>query len=138
MGIRKVGVAGRGFMGAGIAQVCAQSGYEVVVTGRSKQSLNKGITTIDYYLSRDVEKGRISQQDKDSTLARIKESLNQEDLSDRDLIIETVPEDMELKKRIFAELDQICPEHTILCSDTLSLPCASKQATRGCQGGHDQ
>jgi len=121
MGIKKVGVAGRGFMGAGIAQVCAQSGYEVVVVGRSKQSLNKGIATIEYYLSRDVEKGRISQQDKDSTLARIKESLAQEDLSDCDLVIEAVPEDMELKKSIFAELDRICPRHTILCSNTSCL-----------------
>jgi 3-hydroxybutyryl-CoA dehydrogenase len=121
MGIKKVGVAGRGFMGAGIAQVCAQSGYEVVVIGKNKQSLNKGIATIEYYLGRDVKKGRISQQDKDSTLARIKESLTQEDLSDRDLVIETVPEDMELKKRIFAELDRICPRHTILCSNTSCL-----------------
>jgi 3-hydroxybutyryl-CoA dehydrogenase len=121
MGIKKVGVAGRGFMGAGIAQVCAQSGYEVVVVGRSKQSLNKGIATIEYYLSRDVEKGRISQQDKDSTLARIKESLTQEDLSDRDLVIEAVPEDMELKKKVFTELDRTCPRHTILCSNTSCL-----------------
>jgi 3-hydroxybutyryl-CoA dehydrogenase len=121
MGLKKVGVIGRGFMGAGIAQVCAQSGYEVVVVGRSKQSLNKGTATIEYYLSRDVEKGRISQQDKDSTLARIKESLTQEDLSDRDLIIEAVPEHMELKKGIFTELDRICPRHTILCSNTSCL-----------------
>ena len=121
MQIKKVGVAGRGFMGAGIAQVCAQSGYEVVVVGRSKQSLNKGTATIEYYLSRDVEKGRISQQDKDSTLARIKESLTQDDLSDRDLVIEAVPEDMELKKMIFTELDRICPRHTILCSNTSCL-----------------
>jgi 3-hydroxybutyryl-CoA dehydrogenase len=121
MGIKKVGVAGRGFMGAGIAQVCAQSGYEVVIVGRSKQSLNKGIATIEYYLSRDVEKGRISQQDKDSTLARIKESLTQEDLSDRDLVIEAVPEDMELKKKVFTELDRTCPRHTILCSNTSCL-----------------
>jgi 3-hydroxybutyryl-CoA dehydrogenase len=121
MGIKKVGVIGRGFMGAGIAQVCAQSGYDVVVVGKSKQSLNKGIATIEYYLNRDIEKGRISQQDRDSTLARIKESLTQEDLSDRDLIIEAVPEHMELKKGIFTELDRICPRHTILCSNTSCL-----------------
>jgi 3-hydroxybutyryl-CoA dehydrogenase len=65
--INKVGVIGCGFMGAGIVQVCAQSGYEVTVTEISKQILNKGILTIEYYLGRGVEKGRISQQDEDST-----------------------------------------------------------------------
>ena len=93
MGIKKVGVVGGGFMGSGIVQVCAQSGYEVVLVARREQSLNKGIATIEYYLSRDVEKGRISQQDKDLTRARIKGSLTQEDLNDRDLVIEAIPED---------------------------------------------
>jgi len=121
MEINKVGVVGCGFMGAGIVQVCAQSGYEVTVTEISEQILSKGILTIEYYLSRGVEKGRISQQDKDSTQSRIKGSISLEDLSDRDLVIEAVPEDMKLKKRIFAELDRICPRHTILCSNTSCL-----------------
>ena len=121
MEITKVGVVGCGFMGAGIVQVCAQSGYEVTVTEISEQILSKGILTIEYYLSRGVEKGRISQQDKDSTQSRIKGSISLEDLSDRDLVIEAVPEDMKLKKRIFAELDRICPRHTILCSNTSCL-----------------
>ncbi|MEE8619910.1 MAG: 3-hydroxyacyl-CoA dehydrogenase family protein [Dehalococcoidia bacterium] len=121
MEINKVGVVGCGFMGAGIVQVCAQSGYEVTVTEISKQILSKGILTIEYYLGRGVEKGRISQQDKDSTQSRINGSISLEDLSDRDLIIEVVPEDMKLKKRILTELDQICPRHTILCSNTSCL-----------------
>ena len=121
MEINKVGVVGCGFMGAGIVQVCAQSGYEVTVTEISEQILSKGILTIEYYLGRGVEKGRISQQDKDSTQSRINGSISLEDLSDRDLIIEAVPEDMKLKKRIFTELDRICPRHTILCSNTSCL-----------------
>ena len=121
MRIKKVGVVGCGFMGAGIAQVCAQSGYEVVVAEISEQILSKGMATIEYYLGRDVEKGRLSQQDKVLTLSRIKKSLTQEDLNDRDLVIEAVPEDGELKKRIFVGLDKICPTHTILCSNTSCL-----------------
>jgi 3-hydroxybutyryl-CoA dehydrogenase len=121
MGIKKVGVVGGGFMGSGIVQVCAQSGYEVMLLARREQSLNKGIATIEYYLSRDVEKGKISRQDKDLTLSRIKGSLTQEDLSDRDLVIEAIPEDMERKKKVFVELDRICPGHTILCSNTSCL-----------------
>jgi 3-hydroxybutyryl-CoA dehydrogenase len=121
MRIKKVGVVGCGFMGAGIAQVCAQSGYEVVVAEISEQILSKGMATIEYYLGRDVKNGRISQQDKDLTMSRIKKSLTQEDLNDRDLVIEAVPEDGELKKRIFVGLDKICPTHTILCSNTSCL-----------------
>ena len=121
MGIKKVGVVGCGFMGAGIVQVCARSGYEVVAVEINEQILSKGMATIGYYLGRDVKKGRISQQDKDLTMSRIKKSLTQEDLNDRDLVIEAVPEDGELKKRIFVGLDKICPTHTILCSNTSCL-----------------
>jgi 3-hydroxybutyryl-CoA dehydrogenase len=121
MRIKKVGVVGGGFMGSGIVQVCAQSGYDVVLVGRREESLNKGIATIEYYLSRDVEKGKISQRDKDLTLSRIKKSLNQEDLNDHDLVIEAIPEDMERKKKIFVELDKICPGRTILCTNTSCL-----------------
>lgn len=121
MKIKKVGVVGCGFMGSGIAQVCAQSGYEVVIVETSAQILRKGIARIEYYLGRDVEKGRLSQQDKDLTRGRIKGSITPEDLNDRQLVIEAVPEDLGLKKRIFAELDRICPGHTILCSNTSCL-----------------
>jgi 3-hydroxybutyryl-CoA dehydrogenase len=121
MRIKKVGVVGGGFMGSGIVQVCAQSGYEVMLVGRRAESLNKGMATIGYYLGRDVEKGKISQRDKDLTLSRIKKSLSQEDLNDRDLVIEVISEDMERKKKVFVELDRICPGHTILCSNTSCL-----------------
>jgi 3-hydroxybutyryl-CoA dehydrogenase len=121
MEIKKVGVVGCGFMGAGIVQVCAQSGYEVVVTEISEQALSKGLATIEYYLSRNVEKGRLSQRDEDSTRARIKGSNTLEALNGRDLVIEAIPEDMELKKKVFVQLDKICARHTILCSNTSCL-----------------
>src|SRR4030042_1851543 len=91
MEVRKVGVVGCGFMGAGIAQVCAQSGYEVVVAEISEQILSKGMATIEYYLGRDVEKGRLSQQDKDLTRARITESTTLKALNEVDLVIEAIP-----------------------------------------------
>ncbi len=121
MEVNKVGVVGCGFMGAGIVQVCAQSGYEVTVVEISEQILSKGMLTIEYYLGRGVEKGRISQKDKDSTLSRIKGSITLEDLNNCDIVIEAVPEDMKLKKSIFTELDRSCPRHTILCSNTSCL-----------------
>ena len=124
MEIKKVGVVGCGFMGAGIVQVCAQFGYEVVVVEISEQILSKGIAIIEYYLGRSVEKGRISQQDKDSTRSRIKGSFTLEGLNDRDLVIEAIPEDMEHKKKVFVQLDSICPGHTILCSNTSCLSVA--------------
>jgi 3-hydroxybutyryl-CoA dehydrogenase len=121
VGIKKVGVVGCGFMGSGIVQVCARSGYEVVVVETSQQALSKGIGTIEYYLGRDVEKGRLSKKDKDSTRARITGSTILEALSDRDLVIEAIPEDRERKKKVFVELDRGCPAHTILCSNTSCL-----------------
>ena len=121
MAIKKVGVVGGGFMGSGIVQVCAQSGYDVVLVARRQQSLDKGIASIEYYLSRDVEKGRISQQGRDSARSRIRGSLSQADLNDRDLVIEAIPEDMERKKKVFADMDRVCPPHAILCSNTSCL-----------------
>jgi 3-hydroxybutyryl-CoA dehydrogenase len=121
MRVEKVGVVGCGFMGAGIVQVCAQSGYEVVVVEISEHILSKGLATIEYYLSRNVVKGRLSQKDRDSTRARIRGSSTLETLNGRDLVIEAIPEDMELKKKVFVQLDKICPEHTILCSNTSCL-----------------
>lgn len=118
MEIKKVGVIGCGFMGSGITQVCAQSGYQVVVSEVNDELLNKGLTTIDYYLTRSVLKGKISQQDKDSALARIKGTTNTKDFSDCDLVIEVVLENIDLKKEVFVKVDKICPERTILASNT--------------------
>jgi len=118
MEIKKVGVVGCGFMGSGITQVCAQSGYQVVVSEINDELLNKGLTTIDYYLTRSVLKGKISQLDKDSALARIKGTTNTKDFSDCDLVIEVVPENIDLKKEVFVKVDKICPERTTLASNT--------------------
>jgi len=121
MAIRKIGVVGCGFMGSGIVQTCAQSGYEVVVTDISEQVLNRGIARIEYYLNRAVQKGRISPGDKGLILCRIKGSIGLRDLDDRDLVIEAIPEDMAVKTKVFGELDSICRPDTILCTNTSCL-----------------
>jgi len=121
MEIKKVGVVGCGTMGSGITQVCAQSGYQVVVSEINDELLNKGLAAINSVLTKSVDKGKISQQDKDTTLDRIKGTTNTKDFYDCDLIIEAAIENMELKKKIFAELDKICPKHAILATNTSCL-----------------
>jgi len=121
MEIKKVGVVGCGLMGSGVAQVCAQSGYQVVVSEINDELLNKGLASINKFLAKSIEKGKISEQDKDATLGRIKGTTNINDFSDCDLVIEAVTENMDLKKKVFAELDKVCPQHAILASNTSAL-----------------
>ena len=121
MEINKVGVVGCGMMGAGITQACAQSGYQVVVSEINDELLNKGLASIEKILARSVEKERISQQDMNAILQRIKGTTSIKDFSDCDLIIEAVVENLEIKKKIFASLDGVCPTHTILATNTSSM-----------------
>jgi 3-hydroxybutyryl-CoA dehydrogenase len=121
MEIKKVGVVGAGIMGAGIVQVSAQSGFQVVMSDINDEFVKKGLGTINSILGRSVEKGRMSQEDKDAVMGRIKGTTNMQDFSTCDLVIEAVPENMELKKKTFAQLDKVCPKHTILASNTSCL-----------------
>ena len=122
MKIQRVGVVGMtGFMGQGIAQVCAQYGYQVVGSSRSEERVKESLAAIDSRLTKSVARGKISQQDKDLALTRIKGTTNMKDFGDCDLVIETVVEDMDLKKRIFAELDVICAEDSVLATNTSCL-----------------
>ncbi|MDD5287869.1 MAG: 3-hydroxyacyl-CoA dehydrogenase family protein [Dehalococcoidales bacterium] len=121
MKIEKVGVVGFGFMGSGITQISAQAGYEVVVQDSKEEALGRGLSSIDKYLGRSVEKGRISESQKNAILARIKTTSDLNELKDCDIIIEVIPEDMLLKKKMFAALDRICSPHAILTSNTSCL-----------------
>jgi 3-hydroxybutyryl-CoA dehydrogenase len=121
MEIKKVGVVGCGFMGSGIAQVCAQSGYQVVVSEINDELLNNGLASINGFLTKGVEKGKMSQQDKDTTLGRIKGTTTMSDFADCDLVVEAIIEKMDLKKKVFAELDKICPPPAILVTNTSCL-----------------
>ena len=122
MEIKRVGVVGCGFMGSGITQVSAQAGYEVIVSDVSEAVLDKGLSSIDYYLGRAVEKGKLAKQEKEAVLSRIKGTREIKDFSGCDLVIEVVPEELELKKKVFAELDKVCPKEAILASNTSCLP----------------
>jgi len=121
MKIKKVGVVGCGQMGSGITQVCAQSGYQVTVSEVSDELLNKGLASINSSLAKSVEKEKITPQDKDATFARIKGITNIKDFGDCDLVIEAAVENLDLKKKIFAELDKTCPKHAILATNTSCL-----------------
>ena len=121
MEIKKVGVVGCGAMGAGIAQISAQSGYDVMVREINEDVLNKGLASIKKVLSKGVEKGKVAQEEMDKTLARISRATRMEDLSGCDLVIEAVVEDLDLKREVFSELDKICPEQAILSTNTSCL-----------------
>lgn len=121
MEIKKVGVVGAGLMGNGIAQTIAQSGYQTRISEINDQLLNKGMGMIKNNLSNAVSKGRMAQTDMDAILGRITGTTNVKDFNDCDLIVEAAVENMELKKKIFAELDQICQPHTIIGTNSSSL-----------------
>ena len=121
MEIKKIGVVGCGSMGAGIAQLSAQSGFDVLVSEVNDDVLGKGMASIQKVLAKGVAKEKISQETMDQTLARIKGTNSINELSGCDLVIEAVVEDLDLKKTVFAELDRICPEHTILGTNTSCL-----------------
>ncbi len=121
MEIKKVGVVGCGLMGAGIAQISAQSNYPVVVSEINEELLNKGLKIIDKTLAKSVEKGKLAEQDKAAIQGRVKGTTNVEDFADCDLIVEAAVENMDLKKKIFADLDRICPPHAVLATNTSCL-----------------
>lgn len=122
MGIQKVMVIGAGQMGSGIAQVCAQAGYDVKLNDMKQEFFERGLGVITKNLTRDVEKGRKTEEEKAAILGRISMSLDLQDASDVDIIIEAAVENMEVKQSIFKQIDQIAPAHAILATNTSSLP----------------
>src|SRR5215813_4725158 len=121
MAIAKVGVVGCGLMGAGIAQVCAASGFSTIIREVSPELVDKGLKGIEKNLARLVEKGTISDSAKSEIRGRLTGTTVIEDLKDSDLIIEAILEQLPAKRELFSALDRLCPEKTIFASNTSSL-----------------
>ena len=121
MEIKKIGVLGAGAMGNGIAQVCAQAGYTVVMRDIADEFVQRGLKTIEGFLSKSVEKGKITEDDKKKTQDRITGTTKVADLKDVDFAIEAVLEDLELKKQVFQEMDSLTRLEVILATNTSSM-----------------
>ncbi len=125
MDIRKIAVLGAGSMGTGIVQVCAQAGYAVTMIDISEAALTGAINNIRQLLERGVKKGRLTSDEAAAIIERIKYTSDFSQVANADLVIEAVPEDLDLKQELFKRLDANCPAHTILATNTSSLPVTS-------------
>ncbi|AQP54010.1 3-hydroxybutyryl-CoA dehydrogenase [Vagococcus penaei] len=122
MNLEKIMVIGSGQMGNGIAQVSAQAGYQVILNDVKQEFAEKGLANITKNLTRDVEKGRKTEEEKQAVLDRITLSTDKKDAASCQLVIEAAVENFEIKKAIFKELDEIVSEDVILSTNTSSLP----------------
>lgn len=129
--MKKIGVLGTGTMGAGIIQVLAQNGYEVVLRARRQTSVDGGIAKVTKNLEKMVAREKITEADKADILSRISGSTEIEIVKDADLIIEAATENMEAKKALFKELDELCKPGTILATNTSSLSITEIAAATG-------
>lgn len=121
MNIKTIGVVGAGTMGNGIAQVAAQAGYNVVMRDIEDRFVQGGLKNIDKFLSKSVEKGKMTADDKNAVMGRIKGTTKMEDLKDVDFVVEVVVEVMDVKKKVFAELDELTRKDVVLSTNTSSM-----------------
>lgn len=121
MPIKRVGVVGFGLMGSGIAQVCAQAGYDTVIREVGQPLLDKGFGRVESSIARIVTAGKMTEDDAKAARGRMRGTTALEDLKDCDLVIEAVVEEMDAKKEVFGTLDRLCSETTIFASNTSSL-----------------
>ena len=128
MGLKSIGIVGCGLMGSGIAEVCARADYRVLVREVNEELLERGLGRIQKSLGKAVAREKISQDQADHTLARIQGTLDLADFAECDLVIEAAVENMDLKKSIFAELDDILAPHALLASNT-SSQCITEMAS---------
>ena len=122
MEIKTFGVVGAGQMGSGIAQVAAMSGLNVIMNDINDACVQRGMATIERFLSKSVEKGKLSQADQTAVLTRFKTSTNLQDMASADFVVEAATENEKLKLEIFATLDRVCRPEVILSTNTSSIP----------------
>jgi 3-hydroxybutyryl-CoA dehydrogenase len=121
MEIKAIGVLGAGSMGNGIAQVAAQAGYQVVMRDIEERFVENGLKAIDKFLAKGIERGKMTEDQKKSILSRINGTTRMEDLMEVDFVIEAVFEDLDLKKNVFKQLDELTRSHVILTTNTSSM-----------------
>ncbi|HVE93283.1 MAG TPA: 3-hydroxybutyryl-CoA dehydrogenase [Acidimicrobiales bacterium] len=121
MTIKRVGVVGSGIMGSGVAEVAAKAGYEVVVRSRQQETADGMVAALEKSLARQVEKGRLSEEDRDATVGRVRATAQISDLADCDLVLESIVEDLATKKALFNELDRVVQDSAILATNTSTL-----------------
>jgi 3-hydroxybutyryl-CoA dehydrogenase len=122
MTVKRVGIVGSGIMGSGVAEVAAKAGIEVVLRSRKQETADKTVAGLEKSLNKQVEKGRLSEEDRDGALQRVTATSDFNELAACDLVLESVVEDLATKKELFNELDRICGESTILATNTSTLP----------------
>jgi len=122
MDIKTFGVIGAGQMGNGIAQVAAMSGLQVIMSDIKDEFVQRGLENITKILSRSVDKARMSVEEKDATLDRIRTTVDNKDMSAADFVVEAATENEPLKFKIFRDLDEICRPEVILATNTSSIP----------------
>lgn len=121
MSIKKAMVVGAGQMGSGIAQICLEHGIETTLVDTSMELVDRSRAKIDYFLARKVEKGKLSQEQKDADMLLLRKSTSCEDGKDCDLVVEAATENLNIKLEIFAQLDEIMQPDAILCTNTSSM-----------------
>ena len=122
MGIKKIGVIGAGTMGHGISLVAAKAGFDVTMQDIKDEFVQKGLSKIERFLDKSIEKGKMTAEEKKKILSKIKGTTKLEDLKDCDLIVEAIFEDVTVKKDIFKKLDKLCKKETIFASNTSTIP----------------
>jgi 3-hydroxybutyryl-CoA dehydrogenase len=131
MSIARVGIVGSGIMGSGIAETAAVSGFEVVLRSRSQSTADATLAALEKSLNRQVEKGKKTEAERDEALGRVTGTSELDALAACDLVIESVVEDLEVKKQLFAELDGIVAEGAILATNTSTLPVVEMAVVTG-------
>ncbi len=121
MTIKRVGILGSGIMGSGIAEVAAKTGHEVVLRSRKQETADAMVASLTKSLAKQVDRGKLSEEDRDAVLGRVTATDHIGAVADCDLVIESVVEDMDIKKALFAELDGICKDSAILATNTSTL-----------------
>jgi 3-hydroxybutyryl-CoA dehydrogenase len=122
MTIKKIGIIGAGTMGHGIALVAAKAGYEVVLHDIKDDYVKKGLSSVEKFVDKSVEKGKMTPDDKKNIMGKIHGTTKLEDMNDADVIIEAILEEVKIKKEVFQKLDSICKKETIFASNTSTIP----------------